>query len=162
MTDEEGFSEKHEKMMHKSIKKVSNDIDEMKFNTSVAQFMTCLNEFVKDKYITKGEYKVFLQLLNPFAPHMTEELNKMIGETIEIAKKPWPKYDEDKTIEDEIEIPVQINGKLKTTVLVPKDISEEEIKNVVDANEVVKNFVTDKTIVKQIYVPGRIYNIVVK
>ena len=162
MTDEEGFSEKHEKMMHKSIKKVSNDIDEMKFNTSVAQFMTCLNEFVKDKYITKGEYKVFLQLLNPFAPHMTEELNKMIGETIEIAKKPWPKYDEGKTIEDEIEIPVQINGKLKTTVLVPKDISEEEIKEVVDSNEVVKNFVADKTIVKQIYVPGRIYNIVVK
>ena len=93
---------------------------------------------------------------------MTEELNKMIGETIEIAKKPWPKYDEEKTIEDEIEIPVQINGKLKTTVLVPKDISEEEIKEVVDSNEVVKNFVADKTIVKQIYVPGRIYNIVVK
>ena len=162
MTDEEDYSEKHEKMMHKSIKKVTNDIEEMKFNTSVAQFMTMLNEFVKDKYITKGEYKTYLQLLNPFAPHMTEELNRIIGEKTEISSKPWPKYDEEKTIEDEIEIPVQVNGKLKTTVSVPKDISEEDIKEVVSQNEIVIKAVEGKTIVKQIYVPGRIYNIVVK
>ena len=134
----------------------------MKFNTSVAQFMTMLNEFVKDKYITKGEYKTYLQLLNPFAPHMTEELNRIIGEKTEISSKPWPKYDEEKTIEDEIEIPVQVNGKLKTTVSVPKDISEEDIKEVVSQNEIVIKAVEGKTIVKQIYVPGRIYNIVVK
>ena len=162
MTDEEEFSEKHEKLMHQSIKKVTNDIEEMKFNTSVAQFMTALNEFVKDKYITKGEYKVYLQLLNPFAPHMTEELNKLIGEDTEISQKPWPTYDEEKTIEDEIEIPVQINGKLKTTVKVAKDISEEEIKEIVSKNEIVIKSTEGKQVIKQIYVPGRIYNIVIK
>ena len=126
-------------MMHKAIKKVTNDIEEMKFNTAVATFMTMVNEFTKAKKITRGEYKTFLQLLNPFAPHMTEEIWSQIGEKIEIAKTPWPTYEEEKTIDEEIEIPVQINGKLKATIKANKDAQREEIDNAVESNEQFQN-----------------------
>ena len=96
MIDEDSYSEKHEKMMHKAIKKVSSDIEEMKFNTAVSTFMTITNEFVKDKFITKAEYMTFLQLLNPFAPHMTEELWKTYGGEGLLAYAAWPTYDEAK------------------------------------------------------------------
>ena len=162
LTEEENYSEKHEKMMHKAIKKVSSDIEEMKFNTAVATFMTITNEFVKDKTITKGEYKTFLQLLNPFAPHMTEELFSILGEEKTINETPWPKYDEAKTIDDEIEIPVQCNGKLKAVVRVEREADESEVKEIVKNDETVKKALEGKTIVKEIYVKGRVYNIVVK
>ena len=162
LTEEEGYSEKHEKMMHKAIKKVSLDIEEMKFNTAVATFMTMTNEFVKDKTITKGEYKTFLQLLNPFAPHMTEELFSILGEKKTINETPWPKYDEAKTIDDEIEIPVQFNGKLKAVVKAQREADESTVKEIVKNDETVKKALEGKTIVKEIYVKGRVYNIVVK
>ena len=162
LVDDENYLPEHEKMMHKAIKKVSNDIEEMKFNTAIATFMTMVNEFYKDKKLSKGEYKTFLQLLNPFAPHMTEELFEEIGESKTIAQTPWPTYDEAKTIDDEIEIPIQINGKLKTTITIPKDLAEDEIKRMVHENEVVCKNIENKTIVKEIYVNGKIYNIVVK
>ncbi len=162
LVDDENYLPEHEKMMHKAIKKVSNDIEEMKFNTAIATFMTMVNEFYKDKKLSKGEYKTFLQLLNPFAPHMTEELFEEIGESKTIAQTPWPTYDEAKTIDDQIEIPIQINGKLKTTITIPKDLAEEEIRKKVHENEVVCKNVENKTIVKEIYVNGKIYNIVVK
>ena len=162
LTEEEGYSEKHEKMMHKAIKKVSLDIEEMKFNTAVATFMTMTNEFVKDKTITKGEYKTFLQLLNPFAPHMTEELFSILGEKKTINETPWPKYDETKTINDEIEIPVQFNGKLKAVVKAQREADESTVKEIVKNDETVKKALEGKTIVKEIYVKGRVYNIVVK
>lgn len=156
------YSTEFESMMHKAIKKVTNDIEDMKFNTSVSTFMTMVNEFVKAKRINKAEYKTFLQLLNPFAPHMTEEIWSIIGEEKEISQTPWPKYDEAKTIDNEIEIPVQINGKLKATVKVPKDITQEEIDKVVEKNETISNLIADKNVIKKIYVKGRIYNIVIK
>ena len=162
LVDGDEYSKEHEKMMHKAIKKVSSDIEEMKFNTSVAEFMKMTNEFYKDKVINKAEYKTFLQLLNPFAPHMTEELFTILGETKTINETPWPVYDETKTIDDEIEIPVQLNGKVKAVVLVAKEASEEEVKAVVAANESVQKAIEGKTVVKEIYVKGRIYNIVVK
>ncbi len=162
LVDVDEYSEKHEKMMHKAIKKVTSDIEEMKFNTSVAEFMKMTNEFYKDKKITKAEYKTFLQLLNPFAPHMTEELFSILGETKTINETPWPKYDEAKTIDDEIEIPVQVNGKVKAVVVVEKEASQEEVKSVVDSNEIVQNAIEGKNVVKEIYVKGKIYNIVVK
>ena len=162
LTEEEGYSEKHEKMMHKAIKKVSLDIEEMKFNTAVATFMTMTNEFVKDKTITKGEYKTFLQLLNPFAPHMTEELFSILGEKKTINETPWPKYDEAKTIDDEIEIPVQFNGKLKAVVKAQREADESTVKEIVKNDETVKKALEGKTIVKEIYVKGGVYNIVVK
>ena len=156
------YSKEFESMMHKAIKKVTNDIEDMKFNTCVSTFMTMVNEFTKVKKINKAEYKTFLQLLNPFAPHMTEEIWERLGEKTEIAKTPWPSFDEAKTIDDEIEVPVQINGKLKTTVKVPKDIEQSEIDKVVEENEVIAKLLDGKTIVKKIYVKGKIYNIVVK
>ena len=162
LVDGDEYSKEHEKMMHKAIKKVSSDIEEMKFNTSVAEFMKMTNEFYKDKVINKAEYKTFLQLLNPFAPHMTEELFNVLGETKTINETPWPVYDDAKTIDDEIEIPVQVNGKVKAVVLVAKEATQEEVKAVVDSTEAVQNAVAGKTIVKEIYVNGRIYNIVVK
>ena len=162
LVDGDEYSPEHEKMMHKAIKKVSSDIEEMKFNTSVAEFMKMTNEFYKDKKINKAEYKTFLQLLNPFAPHMTEELFSILGENKTINEVPWPTYDEAKTIDDEIEIPVQDNGKVKVVVNVPKDASEEEVKVIVDSNENLKKFLDGKNVVKEIYVKGRIYNIVVK
>ena len=156
------YSTEFESMMHKAIKKVTNDIEDMKFNTSVSTFMTMVNEFVKAKRINKAEYKTFLQLLNPFAPHMTEEIWSIIGEEKEISQTPWPKYDEAKTIDNEIEIPVQINGKLKATVKVSKDITQEEIDKVVEKNETISNLIADKNVIKKIYVKERIYNIVIK
>ncbi len=162
LTDENEYSKEFESMIHKAIKKVTNDIEEMKFNTSVATFMTMVNEFTKSKKITRAEYKTFLQLLNPFTPHMTEEIWEQIGEKTEIAKTPWPKYDEAKTIDDEIEIPVQINGKLKATVTVTKDTDKETIDKTVELNETISKLIEGKEIVKKIYVPGKIYNIVIK
>ena len=156
------YSDKFEKMMHKAIQKVSNDIEEMKFNTSVATFMTMVNEFYKAKTINKAEYKTFLQLLNPFAPHMTEEIYERIGEKDTIANTKWPKYDENKTIEDKIEIPVQINGKLKATISINRDADQDEVKQAVNANETIQNAIAGKNVVKEIYVKNKIYNIVVK
>ncbi len=156
------YSDKFEKMMHKAIQKVSNDIEEMKFNTSVATFMTMVNEFYKAKTINKAEYKTFLQLLNPFAPHMTEEIYERIGEKDTIANTKWPEYDENKTIEDKIEIPVQINGKLKATISINRDADQDEVKQAVNANETIKNAIAGKNVVKEIYVKNKIYNIVVK
>lgn len=162
LVEDENYLPEHEKMMHKAIKKVSNDIEEMKFNTAIATFMTMVNEFYKDKKLSKGEYKTFLQLLNPFAPHMTEELFEEMGESKTITQMPWPTYDEAKTIDDEIQIPIQVNGKLKTTITISKDLTEEEIKKVVHENEIVCKNLEGKTIVKEIYVNGKIYNIVIK
>lgn len=162
LVEDENYLPEHEKMMHKAIKKVSSDIEEMKFNTAIATFMTMVNEFYKDKKLSKGEYKTFLQLLNPFAPHMTEELFEEIGQTKTIAEMPWPTYDEAKTVDDEIQIPIQVNGKLKTTIMVSKDLAEEDIKKAVHENEIVRKNLEGKTIVKEIYVNGKIYNIVIK
>ena len=162
LVEEENYLPEHEKMMHKAIKKVSSDIEEMKFNTAIATFMTMVNEFYKDKKLAKAEYKTFLQLLNPFAPHMTEELFEEIGETATIAKTPWPVYDESKTIDDILEIPVQINGKVKVVVTISKEDGEEKVTQMVHENSVVQKNLEGKTIVKEIYVKEKIYNIVVK
>jgi leucyl-tRNA synthetase len=124
--------------------------------------MTMVNEFVKAKQINKAEYKTFLQLLNPFAPHITEELFERIGESKTINETPWPKYDEAKTIDEEIEVPVQINGKLKGLVKVSKDADEETVKTKAHNLEAVQNTLSEKTIIKEIYVKGKIFNIVIK
>ncbi len=160
---EEGdtYSSKFEKMMHKAIKKVSNDIEEMKFNTAVSTFMTMVNEFYKEKQINKAEFKTLLQLLNPFAPHMTEELYSKLSNTT-IAETPWPTYDETKTVDNEIEVPVQVNGKVKATILVSLDSDEETVKQIVHHNEAIQKQLEGKNIVKEIYVKNKIYNIVVK
>lgn len=161
LVDGDSYSPKFEKMMNKAIKKVSTDIEEMKFNTAVSTFMTIVNEFYKEKQINTAEFKTLLQLLNPFAPHMTEELfSKLSDKTI--ADTPWPTYDDSKTIDDEIELPIQINGKVKATISIILDSSEETVKDLVHKNETIQNQLADKTIVKEIYVKNKIYNIVVR
>ena len=160
LVDGDTYSKEAEKMMNKAIKKVSQDIEEMKFNTCVSTFMTMMNEFTKLKKINKAEFKTFLILLNPFAPHITEELNEIAGFDNPISSCDWPEYDESKTIDDEIEIPVQVNGKLKTTITINLDEDESSVKEKV--HNVIDSKLDGKTIVKEIYVRNKIYNIVVK
>ena len=162
VTSENAFSKEHDKLMNKAIKKVSQDIEAMKFNTCVSTFMEMVNAFYKDKFVTKKEFEIFLQLLNPFAPHITEELNQKLGNKEELAYIAWPTYDEEKTHDDEINLPVQVNGKLRANVLINKDEEESSVKEKVHANERIQSFTDGKQIVKEIYVPNRIYNIVIK
>ena len=161
LVDGNEYSAKFEKMMHRVIKKVSSDIEDMKFNTAVSTFMTMVNEFYKAKEINKAEFKTLLQLLNPFAPHMTEELlHTVLGEKEDFAYMEWPEYDETKTIADEITLPIQFNGKLKGTVQINLDEDESSVKEKV--HNVIDSKLEGKTIVKEIYVRNKIYNIVVK
>ena len=161
LVDGDEYSSKFEKMMHRAIKKVSSDIEEMKFNTCVSTFMTMVNEFYKEKTINKAEFKTFLQLLNPFAPHITEELNKtVLGEKEDLAYQKWPEFDESKTIADDITLPIQFNGKLKGTVQISLDEDESSVKQKV--HEAIDQKLDGKTVIKEIYVKNKIYNIVVK
>ena len=160
LVDGNTYSKEFERMMHKAIKKVSCDYEAMKYNTAVATFMTMVNEFYRLKRINKAEFNTFLILLNPIAPHITEELFEMIGNTKTIAESSWPTYDEAKTIDDEIELPVQINGKLKGTVSIALDGDEEAVKKLV--HDKISNLLDGKHIIKEIYVKNKIYNIVVK
>lgn len=159
LTQEDGYSKELETRMHQTIKKVSNDFESLKYNTAIAAMMALINEFYKKNAVTKGEFKTLLTLLNPVAPHITEELWAMIGFEGKVYQAAWPEYDEAKTVEATVEIAVQINGKVKTTLQVANDISRE------DAIAAGKEAVKDKlagTVVKEIYVPGRLVNIVVK
>ena len=160
LVDGDTYSKEAEKMMNKAIKKVSQDIEEMKFNTCVSTFMTMMNEFTKLKKINKAEFKTFLILLNPFAPHITEELNEIAGFDKPISSCDWPEYDESKTIDDEIEIPVQVNGKLKTTITINLDEDESSVKEKV--HSALEGKLDGKSIVKEIYVKNKIFNVVVK
>ena len=160
LVDGDTYSPEAEKLMHKAIKKVSQDIEEMKFNTCISTFMTMVNEFYKLKKINKSEFKTFLTLLNPFAPHITEELNKIAGFNDDVSSYAWPEYDEEKTIDDEITLPIQFNGKLKATITISVDEDENSIKEKV--HNVIDSKLDGKTIIKEIYVKNKIYNIVVK
>ena len=163
VTDGDTYSEEFEKLMHKSIKKVTQDIEEMKFNTCISTFMTMVNEFYKSKKINKAELSTLVQMLSLFAPHLCEEMwEKVLGHNTTITYEKWPEYDEEKTIDDEIEIPVQFNGKLKATVLIPINSDEETVKSIIHSNENVIANLDGKNIVKEIYVKNKIYNIVVK
>ena len=160
LVDGDNYTKETEKMINKAIKKVSQDIEEMKFNTCISTFMTMVNEFYKLKRINKSEFKTFLTLLNPFAPHVTEELNKLIGFENDVASYSWPEYDESKTIDDEIILPVQINGKLKANITISLDEEESSVKEKV--HNAIDSKLDGKTIVKEIYVKNRIYNVVAK
>ena len=158
LVDGDTYSKEAEKMMHKAIKKVSQDIEDMKFNTSISTFMTMVNEFYKIGKINKAEFKTFLTLLNPFAPHITEELNKIAGFEADISTYAWPEYDESKTVE--ITLPIQFNGKLKATITISVDEDESSVKEKV--HNAIDSKLDGKNIIKEIYVKNKIYNIVVK
>ena len=156
---ETGYSKQFETRIHQTIKKVSSDFESMKYNTAIAAMMSLLNEYYKVDNITRDEYKVLLLLLNPVAPHITEELWETMGFEGHVWQHAWPEYDEAKTVEQTVEVAVQINGKVKATVSLPKDIAKEDA--IAAGKEAVASKITGN-IVKEIYVPGRIINIVVK
>lgn len=162
VTDKNGYSEKLENLIHKTIKKVTEDIDTMKFNTAVSALMILLNKFEEQEEITKEDYRTFLILFNPIAPHITEELNEKYNLGEAICKSSWPKYDEAKTIDEEKEIAVQVNGKVRATIKINVNEDEESIKEKALKEENVKNHTDGKEIVKVIVIKGKIVNIVVK
>ena len=159
LAEGDGFSSDMETKMHQTIKKVSNDFENLKYNTAIAALMTLLNDFAKKGSITKGEYRTFLLLLNPVAPHITEEIWNVCGYEGYVYQQPWPEYDEAKTVENTIEIAVQINGKTRGVVALPVDADKETA--LAKAKEVVADKLTG-TIIKEIYVPKKIINIVQK
>ena len=159
MTDEEGYSKDLETKMHQTIKKVSNDFENLKYNTAIAAMMTLLNDFYKKGSITKGELKTLIILLNPVAPHITEEMWQIIGCEGRVYQQAWPEFEEAKTVESSVEIAVQINGKVKGTLGIQKDDPKDQV--IAKAKEVIADKLTGN-IVKEIYVPGRLVNIVMK
>ena len=161
VVDGENYSPKLESLIHKTIKKVQTDLTTMAYNTAVSSLMILANSYDDQENITKADYKLLLTLLNPIAPHVTEELNEELGFK-PICESAWPVYDETKTIDNEIELPVQFNGKLKATVTVPMNADEEIVKDIVHKNETICGLLEGKTIVKEIYVKNKIYNIVIR
>lgn len=155
------YSKQHEVLMHRTIKKVGEDADNLKANTAIAALMTMLNEFY-DKGVNKAEYMTFLTLLNPFAPHITEELWQQMGGEGLLSVAPWPVYEEAKTVEDTVEMAVQVNGKLKCTIKLSADCDKQVAIDTALAEEKVQNAIAGKEMVKQIVVPGKIVNLVVR
>ena len=160
VTDKEEYTKSLESALHKAIKKVTHDIETLDYNTAVSALMILLNEMDKESSITRLDYRIMLQLLNPFAPHITEELWSKYGTGKLLAYETWPEYDESKTIDDTIELPVQMNGKLKGTVMISLDSDEQTVKDKVHSE--LAELLSDKNIVKEIYVKNKIFNIVVK
>ena len=134
----------------------------MKFNTAIAAMMSLVNEFYKLERITKGEYKILITLLNPVAPHMTEELWEKYGTGGLLSLQKWPSYDEDKTVDDEIEIVIQVNGKIREKMMIPAELDKESTEKTVMESDIAAEITNGKTVVKVITVPGKLVNIVVK
>lgn len=159
VTDEKGYSKDMETKMHQVIKKVSNDFENLKYNTAIAAMMALLNDFYKKGSVTADEFKTLLILLNPVAPHITEELWSVKNYGGYVYQQTWPEFDEAKTVESTVEIAVQINGKTKATLAIGKEDPKDEV--IAKAKEVIADKFTGN-VIKEIYVPGRIVNIVMK
>ncbi len=149
------------KSLHKTIKKVTEDIESFSFNTSISAMMIFMNEMDKAEGISKNDFKMFLQILAPFASHITEEIWHTLGEKESIHTSSWPKWDEKKIIDDEIKIAIQVNGKVRAEIMISKDIKEEEIKEIAFKNSNIITWTEGKDIKKVIYIPNRVMNIVV-
>jgi len=148
------------KITHETMKKVTEDIESMSFNTAISQMMICTNAFTKAEKVPAQLFRQFLLVLHPFAPHITEELNKLQGSSELLSETDWPQYKEEYLIESEIQLVVQVNGKVRAKIMVNKDSSKEEVEETAKTNEQVANFLQDLTIRKVIVVPGRLVNIV--
>lgn len=162
LTGDEEYSPRFEKLMHKTVKKVSADFESLKFNTAIAALMTALNEFVAAAAVTRGEFRTFLQLLNPVAPHITEELWKLNGFGGMLHEQPWPTFDPAKTVDKVVELPVAVNGKFRGTISVPADAPQEHVRGVALAEEHVRRAIEGKKVINEIYRPGKMFNLVVK
>ncbi len=162
LVDGDAYQPELEKAFHKTIQKVTDDIENLKFNTAIAAIMALLNDINKVGKINKRELHDLLLLVNPFAPHITEEMWQIAGFVGMLNEAKWPIYDISKTVDNEIEVAVQINGKVRDKIVVSKDITKEEIEAIAFSREAVKAYTDGKTILKVIYVPGKLFNIVVK
>ncbi len=162
VVDSDEYSDKLRSLMHKTIKKVSEDIESMKFNTAIAAMMTLLNEIYNVGSITKKEFRDLLIILNPFAPHVTEELYQMIGCEGVLDEQEWVTYDEALCKDDTIEIVCQINGKVKSKLTIPTDAAKDDVIALAKADEAIVKATEGKNIVKEIYVPNKLVNLVVK
>ncbi len=160
VTDGDGYSEDIEALMHKTIKKVSEDIDNLKCNTAIAAMMALLNKVYEKKSITKGDLKTLTILLNPFAPHVTEELWEKMDFGGAVHEAEWPEYDDAKTVENSVEIVLQFMGKVRSRVTIPADMPKDEVLSLAKADEKIAALIEGKTIKKEIYVPGKLVNIV--
>ena len=159
---EEPAAKDMEVKIHKAIKKVSSDIEAMKFNTAIACLMTLINEIYAVGKISKDDLVIFIKLLCPFAPHLCEEIWETIGGEGLLSLSQWPEYEESKTVEDSIEIGVQVNGKVRGTIVIPNGCAKEEALELAKTDERVASFLEGKTLVKEIYVPNKIVNFVAK
>ena len=157
-----GTTKKLESIMNKTVKKVSQDIEDMKFNTAIAAMMTCLNEINDVGTLTKDELSVFIRLLCPFAPHLCEEMWEQLGEEGLCSTAQWPDYDESKCVDDEIEIAVQVNGRVRDRFTVPADIEAADAISRAKELDKVKEFTDGMAFIKELYVPGKLVNLVVK
>ena len=161
LNEGEGISKKLETLVHQTIKKVSEDYEKMKFNTAIAQMMTLVNEFYAAGQITRGDLRMLLLLLNPVAPHITEEMWAQCGFGEPIYRQSWPKWDENKLQEATVEIAVQISGKVRGRITVPAGMTREQAERELPEREEVQRLIAGKAIKKLIYVPGRLLNVVV-
>ena len=159
---EEPAAKDMEVKIHKAIKKVSSDIEAMKFNTAIACLMTLINEIYAVGKISKNDLVIFIKLLCPFAPHLCEEIWETIGGEGLLSLSQWPEYEESKTIEASVEIGVQVNGKVRGTIVIPNGCAKEEALEIAKKDERVASFLEGKTLVKEIYVPNKIVNFVAK
>ena len=158
----EGVTAKLESAFHKTIKKVTSDIEELKFNTAIAAMMTLANDIYDNGSLTKDELMTFVKLLCPFAPHLCEELWESLGGHGFCSLAEWPKYDEAKTVDSTVEIAIQVNGKLRGTIMIDADAQKDDALALVKNDEKIKPFIEGKTIIKEIFVPKKLVNIVVK
>ena len=157
-----GYTEKLEKHLHKLIKKVTADIEAMKFNTAIAAMMAFLNTVYEVGSITKDELATFAKLLSPFAPHIAEEVYSNLGYEGLVSLAKWPEYDEKKTVDNEIEMPVQVNGKVRAVITAPVNATKDEVLAIIKSDSRILSAIEGKTVIKEIVIPGKIINIVVK
>ena len=165
LTDGDEIRPQLEKAFHKTIKKVDEDIENIKFNTAIAALMSLINNITAEGSVNKKELLVFSTLLNPFAPHVTEEMCEVCGLIPKgelLASQSWPEYDAGKCVDDTVEIAVQVNGKIKAKIMIPADAENADAIAMAKQDENVKKFIDGKTIVKEICVKGKLVNIVVK
>lgn len=162
MVTDEPATQEMERLVHKTVKKVTLDIDSMKFNTAIAAMMTLINEMYAAGRVNRGDLAVFTRLISPFAPHIAEEVWERIGGAGLVSLAPWPEFDEEKTVDDTVKVPVQINGKVKSVIDLSKDSDKDAALAAARSDPKVSEAIDGKTIVKEIVVPGKIINIVVK
>jgi len=161
VVEDNNYSSNLETSIHKTIKKVTNDIENMKFNTAIAELMKLVNTYYNEKNITQKDYEVLIKLVYPFAPHIAEELNSNYNNE-SLVYSPWPVYEEEKTIDNSFEMIVQVNGKLRDKIIVNSNISKEEMENIAINSENVKKFTEGKEVVKVVVVPNKLVNVVIK